>query len=270
VSEQQAMSEIAGRSSPVSSALAPIHARRTLVAEVTATLRRAIQTGGLSVARELPTEPELARQLAVSRGTLRQAIAILEHEGLLSRHQGLGTLIVPHSARLRNVLNRNYGITDLVRDTGGKPGTSQLAVATSAAKDDVADKLGIEPGDAVVIVRRVRTADDVPVAYTIDYLPVRTLEQRGLDAELLEAQIRDQDSLYAILRDVGLAVNGGITDLRAVTADRVVASALQVKVGVPLLLLAQVDYGARWDIVLYSDEYLPPHLAVQVWRKGPS
>lgn len=250
--------------------LAPVRAPRTLVAEVTANLRRAIQTGALSLERELPAEPQLARQLGVSRGTLRAAIATLEHEGLLTRHQGVGTFVVSHTKRLRNVLNRNYGITELVRDIGGKPGTRDLSVSTAAADADVAGKLGTQPGETVVIVRRVRTADDVPVAYTTDFLSVGALEQRGVDVERLEEEIARRDSLYAILRDVGLSVDGGIADLRAVTANRDVASALRVKVGAPVLLLSQIDYAARGDVVLYSDEYLPPHLAVQVWRKGPA
>jgi DNA-binding GntR family transcriptional regulator len=40
-------------------------------------------------------------------------------------------------------------------------------------------------------------------------------------------------------------------------------------VGAPLLLLEQIDYGANGMVVLYSDEYLPAYLTVQVWRKGP-
>jgi GntR family transcriptional regulator len=270
MSKERATPDRSDRSPADPPVLVPIRAPRTLVAEVTANLRRAIQTGVLSLERELPAEPELARQLGVSRGTLRAAIATLEHEGLLARHQGVGTFIVPHTKRLTNVLNRNYGISELVRGLGGTPGTRDLTVSTAAAKNDVADKLGIEADEPVVIVRRVRTAGDMPVARTIDFLSVRALEQYGLDVGGLEAEIERKGSLYAILRDIGLTIDGAIADIRAVTADRDVASALQVKVGFPLLLLSQIDYAARGDVVLYSDEYLPPQLPVQVWRRGPA
>jgi GntR family transcriptional regulator len=205
----------------------------------------------------------------VSRGTLRQSIAILEQEGLLSRRQGLGTFIVPHTARLRNVLNTNFGITDLIRDTGGRPATSRLNVSSGTAEERVAKKLGISVEEPVAVIERIRTADDLPVAYTTDFLPVRHLQSRGLDVEGLEQVLRDRGSLYACLRDMGLVVDGGVTDLRAATADRRLAAALQVKVGAPLLLLEQIDYGANGMVVLYSDEYLPAYLTVQVWRKGP-
>jgi GntR family transcriptional regulator len=249
--------------------IVPVRTPRTLVAEVTSNLRRAIQSGRFSVVGELPTEPELARQLGVSRGTLRQAIAILEHEGLLSRHQGIGTFVLPHSARLRNTLNSNYGISDLVRSTGKKPGTSYLSVSTGATEDLVCERLGISTGEPVAVVERVRTADDVPVAYTIDFVPVDHLAVRGLDVAWLEQAVRDRGSLYSILREVGLTVDGGVADLSAVAADNRVAGALQVKVGTPLVLLSQTDYSARGVAILHSNEYLPPDLPVQVWRKGP-
>jgi len=249
--------------------LVPVHARRTLAAEVTATLRQAIRSGSISPEREFPAESELARQLGVSRGTLRQAISVLEHEGLLSRRQGLGTFIVPHTARLRNVLNANYGLTELITSIGERPGTSHLAVSSVPADEVLAQKLGTAVGEPLALVERVRTADDVPVAFTLDYLPLAHLTARGMTIEGLEQVFRERGSLYAVLRDLGTMIDGGLADLRAVTAAPKVAAALGIKVGEPLLLLGQSDYSPSGRVALYSDEYLPSHLMVQVWRKGP-
>jgi GntR family transcriptional regulator len=249
--------------------IAPVRAPRRLVAEVISNLRRAIQDGAFSSAGELPTEPELAKQLGVSRGTLRQAMGILEQEGLLSRRQGLGTFIVQHTARLRNVLNNNYGVTDLIRDTGGKPGTARLDVSRSTAQGLIAEKLGVSEGEPLVVIERVRTDDQVPVAFTVDFLPVGHLESRNLRVEDLEQALRDRGSLYAYLREVGLVVDGAVADLKAMIADRRLATALQLKVGAPVLLLGQTDYGVSGVVILYSEEYLPPQMTIQVWRKGP-
>ncbi len=249
--------------------LVPVQARRTLAAEVTSTLRQAIQNGSISPEHEFPAEPELARQLGVSRGTLRQAITILEHEGLLSRRQGLGTFIVPHTARLRNVLNANYGLTELITSIGEVPGTSHLSVSQVPATERIAGKLGIAVGEPLAVIERVRTADGVPVAFTIDYVPASSLAARGMTIERLEPIFRDRGSLYSVLRDLGTVVDGGLADLRGVTADAKVAAALHIKVGEPLLLLGQIDYSPGGTVALYSDEYLPAHLTVQVWRKGP-
>jgi GntR family transcriptional regulator len=236
---------------------------------VISNLRRAIQEGAFSAQGELPTEPDLARQLGVSRGTLRQAMGVLEQEGLLSRRQGLGTFVVQHTARLRNVLNNNYGVTDLIRDTGGKPGTTRLEVARSTAQGLIAERLGVSDGEALVVIERVRTDDEVPVAFTVDYLPVGHLEGRNLRVDDLAQVLRHRGSLYAYLREAGLVVDGAVADLRAMVADRRLATALQLKVGSPVLFLGQTDYGAGGVVVLYSEEYLPAHMTIQVWRKGP-
>ncbi len=47
----------------------------------------------LPVLASLPSEPKLARDLGVSRTTLRLAIEVLTREGLLSRQQGKGTFV---------------------------------------------------------------------------------------------------------------------------------------------------------------------------------
>jgi DNA-binding GntR family transcriptional regulator len=53
-------------------------------------LRREYAEGG-----RLPSETALAAKMRVSRGTMRQALAILQHEGRISRRQGLGTFANP-------------------------------------------------------------------------------------------------------------------------------------------------------------------------------
>ena len=249
--------------------IVPVRAPRTLVAEVITNLRQAIQDGPLSSQRELPTEPELARQLGVSRGTLRQAIAILEQEGLLSRRQGLGTFIVPHTARLKNVLNNNYGVTDLIRNTGGTPGTGRLEVRRGTADQRVAENLGLSVGDPIALVERVRTDDNIPVAYTVDYLSLRQLESRGVDIDALEQALKARGSLYQLLRGVGLVIDGAVAEVRSVVADGKLAEALNIKTKAPVLMLSQTDYGVGGVPILYSDEYLPSDVTIQVWRKGP-
>jgi GntR family transcriptional regulator len=246
----------------------PVAVPRKLVTDVISTLRRAIREGAFSATNEMPTEPELARQLRVSRGTLRQAMAILEEEGILRRRQGIGTSIVPHAGRLRDVLNNNLGVSEMIRNTGGKPGTSRLTINRAAAEDVIAEKLGVKPGEPLAMIERVRTDNEVPVAVTIDYLPLSLLKSRGLSLQNLEAALKEQGSLYLCLRAVGLTIDGAIADIRSVVADRDVASALQLKPNTPVLMLCQTDYAA--DVpVIYSKQYQPSDVTVQVWRKGP-
>src|SRR5207249_1566643 len=58
-------------------------------------LETAIRSGSLSSGSHLENEIELARQLRVSRPTVRRAIAVLANRGLVIRRHGIGTLVVP-------------------------------------------------------------------------------------------------------------------------------------------------------------------------------
>ena len=84
-------------------------------------VKRAIVNGTYKTAQQLPSEPELARAFGVSRTTLRQGISILEQEGIITRKHGLGTFIASKGSSLRNNINSNFGVTDLIEASGWHP-----------------------------------------------------------------------------------------------------------------------------------------------------
>ncbi len=52
--------------------------------EIADTLRERIRTGGLKVGDRLPTQAELAEEFGVERGAVRQAVRVLQDDGLLT------------------------------------------------------------------------------------------------------------------------------------------------------------------------------------------
>lgn len=62
-------------------------------------IRELIRTGSLSVGQKLPTEQELSKQLNVSRSSVREALRVLESEGLVDVRRGSGTFIAAPPAR---------------------------------------------------------------------------------------------------------------------------------------------------------------------------
>ncbi|WP_460302196.1 FadR/GntR family transcriptional regulator [Actinocorallia aurea] len=82
--------------------------RRTpLFEQVAAQLREQITAGRWPVGSRIPTEPELAEQLGVARGTLREAVRALAHNGLLDIRQGSGTYVLAAS-ELAGVMRRSF------------------------------------------------------------------------------------------------------------------------------------------------------------------
>lgn len=81
--------------------------RRPLVDQVIGTLRQRIISGQWRIGNRIPTEPELAAQLGVSRNTTREAVRAVAHNGLLDIRQGSGTYVVATS-ELVSVMRRRF------------------------------------------------------------------------------------------------------------------------------------------------------------------
>lgn len=228
-------------------------------------LRRAIVDGLYDAPGRLPAEPELARQLGVSRATLRHAIAVLQDEGLVTRRHGSGTFVVGRAAELRNNLNVNFGVTDLIEAAGWKAGTRHQVIAEERADIQTAKALDLPPRSRVVVISRTRTADERPVARTIDYMAAHLIDELGVRPE----DLTSSQSLYRGLEAVGLVVHHGIAEIRPARADRAMSAELEVPFGTLLLHLTQVDYTSDGDALLVSQEYyVADALTVQVYRKG--
>ncbi|WP_043915436.1 FadR/GntR family transcriptional regulator [Kitasatospora griseola] len=67
--------------------------RRSLVDEAIEQLREQLAAGAWPVGSRIPTEHELAERLRVGRNTVREAIRVLVHAGMLVSRQGEGTFV---------------------------------------------------------------------------------------------------------------------------------------------------------------------------------
>src|SRR5574339_565823 len=143
--------------------------RKTLTEVAQQELRKAITEGVYRPGSQLPTEAELCAMLGVSRTVVREALRMLEDDGLVARRHGVGTFVRNHPI-LKN-LNFNFGITEMIESAGLQSGTSHLAIQSESADQEKAEQLGVAVGTPLVTVERVRTANERPVVYSLDTLP---------------------------------------------------------------------------------------------------
>src|SRR5919107_5572357 len=135
-------------------------------------LRAGIDRGEFPAGARLPSEPDLAAELQVSRATLREALRAMESEGLLRRRQGSGTFVADHP-RMANSLDVNFGVTDAIRAAGMTAGIAQARHWVEPAPAGEAALLELEPGQDVLVIERVRTAGGKPVVLSRDLVPSR-------------------------------------------------------------------------------------------------
>jgi GntR family transcriptional regulator len=228
-------------------------------------LLQRIDQGEFPAGTRLPSEPDLAAELQVSRATLREALRALEGEGLVRRRRGSGTYVAERP-RVANSLDLNFGVTEAIRLAGMEAGMAQGRTWTEPASAGEATRLGLEPGQDVLVVERVRTAEGKPVVLSRDIFPSSLIGDR---TQVVEEMLRR--SIYEVLeRDLGVVIHHGIATFRPVRADHAVARRLEVPRGELLLYIWQVDYAEDGAPVISSHEF---HLAdafdFSVVRRGP-
>ena len=90
--------------------------RVTLTQSCAEALEEAIELGTYRPGSRFPSEAELAEQLSVSRPTPRESLRLLEERGMIIRRHGRGTFV--RERPIRKELNRNFGITSMIRGRG--------------------------------------------------------------------------------------------------------------------------------------------------------
>ncbi|MBB5174709.1 GntR family transcriptional regulator [Texcoconibacillus texcoconensis] len=134
-----------------------------------------IERGEWEEGMMIPSERELAEKHEVSRMTIRQAINNLVNAGYLSREKGKGTFVEPN--KIEQPLQGLTSFTEDMEARGMKPGARLLSIGIVSATEMVANRLDISEGSQVFELRRVRLADDQPMALEATYLPVELVPE---------------------------------------------------------------------------------------------
>lgn len=197
----------------------------------------------------LPSEAQLCKIFGISRGTLREAMRVLEEEGVVIRKQGVGTFISKNKTFIRSTLDRNEGVTEMILGKGMIPGSKLKEIKTIKANEKLAKKLQISLGESLFVISRVRTADEIPIAYTTDYLPY-SLTSGEFPINFV------QESLYNYLEEkLNIKIYNSLLFIEPISLPKSISTVLDVKSGTLSLLLKQTDSDVNNRSVLYSEEY---------------
>ncbi|PSL05317.1 DNA-binding GntR family transcriptional regulator [Haloactinopolyspora alba] len=220
-----------------------------LHAQVSEAMRARIVSGEWPPHYRLRSEPEIAAELGISRGTLRRALSTLIREGLLVQARGRGTFVTSTAIEPSIAQKLTTLWEDFARQ-GVDVTTDVRKQDVIAAPAPVAALLDLRPGQSVLHLDRVRSTGDGPVALLVNY--VRTdlcpgIEQVGLSGT----------SLFGVLEQTyGLSISTGRRTFSASAAAGEKAAALGVPEGFPLLYLEQITYLDDGRPIEYSDVWI--------------
>ena len=169
---------------------------RTLLADrLRDELLEEITSSQLQPGTKLPSEGQLAKRFNVSRATVRDAVRALIEAGYVTRRRGSGSYVTERR-RMPHGLDSTLSYLAMIESAGVRAGMHILDAAfEQCCPDDAPLQLG--PGDTVLAVERVRTADDQPVIYSLDRIPARLLRTRPRSAEPGPVTVRAPEFLGA-------------------------------------------------------------------------
>src|SRR5260370_38334596 len=103
--------------------------RAPLGSQAAAAIRPRIKTGRWQLGDQLPSEPQLATELGISRGTLRESVRMLISNGLLDRRHGVGTFVarVPLPSIDRGI-DELFGAIAAIAQRGYAPGVASCEI----------------------------------------------------------------------------------------------------------------------------------------------
>lgn len=210
----------------------------------------------------LPSEPELAQKLGVSRATLREAMRTFETQGLIRRRQGAGTFVTHPSAIIETGLEVLESIETLAERIGLPVALGERKIERRPATEEEAKALELPFGRQVVCVQRVIQAESRPVAYLIDVLPDEMLTEADLQAGFT-------GSVFDLLLKRGTpTLLTSRTEINAVTASGEVARALGIQRGDVLLRFIAYLYATDGQVIDHSYSYfLPGYFRFHVLRR---
>ncbi len=183
--------------------------------------------GELKPNEKIPSEPKLAKKYNVSRLTARNAVTALVNDGYLFRVQGQGTFV--KQPRVEASSGEFTGFMEDMRRRGFTVRSKILSSGTVPVPEDLTDVLGLQEGEEVYRIRRLRYANEEPIVIQEVYLVASLCP--GIDRYNLET-----GSVYQHLReDYHLELGVGRESLEATSADEECAEQLGLKTGAPVL-----------------------------------
>lgn len=233
--------------------------------QISTVLRSAINSGRYGAGDYLPGENALMEMYGVSRATVRRALESLEDEGLIDRLPGKGTVV------LEAALNLPMDDHLQVIERGGRDTVVELLeFRVVPAPREATHALDLAEGARVLkIVRLRRSADDrKPLRHVTSFVPLDIAEH--LTREMLEHL-----ALVIALDKVGHRVDRAEDEVGATLADPLLAGALDVRVGDPLLEMVRIVHDQERRPLALQRTVIPPQrfklrILVHGHRHGPA
>ena len=221
--------------------------------QLAALLLGAIADGRIAPGAQLPPERDIASLTGVSRVTVRKAMGVLAERGAIEQRQGAGSFVLGTNPapRLDQSLSSLSSFTEYMERRGLTSTSRILERGIYAPTPEESLALGVGAGDRIARIKRLRFADDQPLA----------IETSSLPLDILDDPEQVTRSLYSVLKARGTAPTRAMQRLAAANLKPAEAESLDMPAGQAVLVIERTGYlpsgrPVEWTSGLYrSDVY---------------
>jgi len=199
-----------------------------------------IRTGEYPPGSALPAQRELSARYGVTLASLRQALDVLEGEGLLSQQAGRGTFVAEPAAAYQ--LSTLRSLSDDLREQGHPVTTTVLGAQLRKPPAALAQAGELGSGRALRL-ERLRSLAGRPAIHQVSWIPAPY-------AEPLRDKDFTVDSLYGALAGLGAVVHRASEKLAPGVLDAATAAVLAQPAGTPVFLSERVTYALDGSVLV--------------------
>lgn len=225
----------------------------SLYHEIADILMKRITTNEWNVGYMIPTEKELCEQFHVSRPTMRSALSVLVNHGYLERVKGKGSY-VSRPKILEDAVVFQESFSRGLNAEGLEVQTEVLEQRTVEADETVANALGIQTGDVVIRLVRLRyvkgSFDEGPIVYNVSYLPSQL--------DFIQKSNFEEESLTGVLKSHGVERRYLEKNINAILLEGKIARILGVSENSLGILISSICRAEdKSQVIEYTLSYYP-------------
>ncbi len=208
--------------------------------QIKQTIRTWILNKEFRAGEKIPSENQLAEKFDVSRLTVRQALAQLAQEGILTSKRGEGTFVTRNEQFLTSLGLEFTGFMDDLFYHISKSTTKSVSLSRVPAPKPIREKLDLGGNpEEVIQIKRVRFWEEKPFAFTVNYLPL------PIGGKIRKKDLLKKPLLQIIEEDLGIRFMEAFQTIEASFADAEVSERLGLNPGSPILLVERTMYAKK-------------------------
>lgn len=206
----------------------------------------------------LPSEAQLARELAVSRGTVREVLQTLDKQGIISKKHGQGNFIHLSALDTKMRIDIIQDFNDLIASSGRKARMETLADSGETPIDDaffkrMQEMMEIESRQDLLLLQSLYYADDLPAIYSQVYLP------RSIILEDPREE-KDHDFFHFLEEYCEESVDQTIIKFFPKASSPFISSVLDMEEGTPYIEWEEYYYNVYDEVISAASTYFNPQV----------